>query len=327
MNQTKSALPAAAMVFFTACAQMPPGASELTEEQSIQAEDLIEQSETLTPMVVDLLGVTSPLFDLQGNPTDDNSALREGVRIVMDEVEVIWEAKRVVTMPEGEFPQSEFVQAAAYGLSTETELDDYIVLSVSEDGQIINSPSDLMHEGVHYFFGLHESALKDFLKEKGDSMSAAELLELYIAENDVSYTVGSLYDVFYNLPFYSRKFIEAEEDVRNHAQDAVYTEGPTAQNNRDVYYDKLVRWQTREGWANDLVDRGFYESAQGQLDVFGVTYDEFLQVIMEQDALFEVHREAAERALEAFQEIYPEYKQEIVPERNMETRSRLNKPL
>ena len=310
------------MVFFTACAQMPEGTSEMTEEQRVQAEEIVGQAEVITPIVEDLLDVSNPLFDLHGNQTEDNSELREGVRLVMDEVEVIWEGNRFVTMPDGEFPQGDQVAAAAYGLGTDTELDNYIVLGVGEDGWIINSPGEVMHEGSHYFFGMHDSEMKKFLKEKGERMTDTELLKFCIERKDASYTVGALYEVFYNLSFYSRRFVEAGENVNDHAQDASYNEGPTAQHNRDAYYNKLLRWQTKDGWANELVDSGLYDGVQEQLDVLGVTKEEFLQVFIQQDELFKVHKEGIDLGLEAFREMYPEYQQEMKPERSSEIRLR-----
>lgn len=300
---------------------MPVGARELTDEQRRDVEELIEHSESVTPMVSDLLEVADPLFDLEGHPTQNNEILQDGIVTVLSEVQDIWEADQIVAMPLDDFSVAH-TEASAHGIISEGELDNYIVLGMDEQGAINSSPGQLMHEGAHFFFGRHEASLKDALQENLETgeMDEAQLLDLFVSEGDVSYTVGSLYNLFENLPFYAHRFTHIVEETQL-TIDSMEGEGTQmAQENAQRYYQKLLDWQTRQGWAETLVNDGFYASVRDRLDVLGVTSEEFTQVMQEQDELFEAHQESIAEALALWRETFPEYDQEAESEAHQEIR-------
>ncbi len=309
------------MVLFTACAQMPVGARELDDEQRRDVEELIEHSESVTLMVSDVLEVADPLFDLEGHPTQNNAILQDGIIKVLYEIQDIWEADRIVVMPLDDFSVAH-TQASAHGIISEVELDDYIVLGMNEQGVISNSPGQLMHEGTHFFFGRHEASLEYALQENLETqeMDATQLLDLFVAEGDVAYTVGSLYDLFESLPFYARRFTDIVDETRTTIDNMEGLNTQMTQEHAQQYSQMLLDWQTREGWVNALVSNGFYASVRDRLDVLGVTSEEFTQVMQEQDELFEAHQDSIAEALVLWRETFPEYSQEVKSKAHQEIR-------
>ena len=149
-RRLQSLFPASGLVVFTACAGMPPGTSPLTDQEREEVDAVIDELEVEMPMVEGLLGTADPLFNLEGQPTADNHLLIVGVGEVLLDIEGMVEADRVVVRQFEEQPQG--IEAVARGSRTQsTQADDYIILTLSSEGELVLTPSLLMHEGTHYF--------------------------------------------------------------------------------------------------------------------------------------------------------------------------------
>lgn len=316
MRRTRAAsslLPTSGFVLFTACAGMPPGTSSLTDEEREEVEAVLDELGVETPFVDGLLDAADPLFNLEGQPTSSNRELVAGIDGVLADIERMAEADRIVTRPYGE--GSDDVESAAHGSRTEgIEADDYIILTLSLEGNLVVTSSRLMHEGTHYFFGAHDSS---FVDARDPAMSAQESLALALQYRDAPYMVAHVYEIAATAYDVGADLVE---DTRALADMDAYTdEGEAAQQNRQQrfdYLDGLVRLG-REGWAQQLAQT-LWPSQADILELLGVTQGELQVALSEADELFESHREAAREAMEFWQETFPEFRQEVTQERTGE---------
>ncbi|MEK7619831.1 MAG: hypothetical protein AAB413_01165 [Patescibacteria group bacterium] len=312
-RRLQSLFPASGLVVFTACAGMPPGTSPLTDQEREEVDAVIDELEVEMPMVEGLLGTADPLFNLEGQPTADNHLLIVGVGEVLLDIEGMVEADRVVVRQFEEQPQG--IEAVARGSRTQsTQADDYIILTLSSEGELVLTPSLLMHEGTHYFFGAHDST---FLDSHDPSMSTQESLVLALEYRDAPYTVAHLYNVAETAYDVGARL---EEETRELAQMETFTGSDTAAlHNRQQRFDYLSGFLRlgQEGWAQQLAQI-LWSSQASTLERFGVTQEELETTLRASDGLYESHREAAHEALEFWQETFPEFSEEAGRERRRE---------
>ena len=307
------ALPA---VMFIGCAEMPEGAVALSPEEVRVIEGSIENTDRAIPFAESILRVADPLFDLEGNPTTDNTALMEGLSLVLGKVESVFDAGHLVRISEENADQLTEGQAAAFasGIDSSTAVDDYIVIVSDEklqEGWEDYLPNTLMHEGAHYYFGGHPDAIT--------SLGGYVRMEDVIRNRDVSWIMGEMMHTVHLLELFS------PESVVRSAQNQVEFNSEL-----DVLRDKVVETQKRlvlDGWVsfieenpwlNEDLDNPFLKD---NLEALGVTSEEFHEILLQQTEFFEEQKPYVHEAIEVYFNAQPELREEFMSEGGLEVRT------